>query len=409
MSDQEDEAEFTENEVNDLNVLLQSMSDTHCKEFGHFRLLQSLSGDKDVRLKSKIGMDKQALLLMRQINNAINQNHTTNEAAEVLKLDFSYVFDKSRWPDAQEITNNYGPDGEDYNDWDHIDALQINEYKCIIAQSFARCHSAKHALLNSGCGKTNQSRGLYGLGCLLRSLPQRVNLISLNLANNYITCDDAIIACVAFKGLSNLTELDMSHNNIREEGARAIFTTLLGHPSCNIQKLNLSHNRSIRTSSYYERKKDDPEQTLIDVLRHTNRSLVELNLSKTGIRASYSLMDIFVCPLLLDSNNDILKYVEERNHYLKVLRIDDNKSYDEIKKRMMRCNLQLVIGFNEDGPQEALAAKLYTHFETDKNKEFLFKLDAKDVLKYLEFVGIHGNLFTLMKLVRNFQAQGSLF
>ena len=380
------------------------MSDAHCKEFGHFRLLQSLSGDKDVTLKSNIGVDKQALLLLRQINNTIN-----HDEAEMLELNFSYVFDKRRWPDHQEIANNYDSDGEDYNNWDYIDALQANEYKCVIAQSFGRCHSVKHALLNSNCGRTIQSRGMYGLGCLLRSIPQRVNLVSLNLANNDITCDDVIIACNAFKGLRNLTELDMSHNNIREKGARAIFTSLLGHPSCNIQKLNLSHNRSIRTSSYYERKKDDPQLTLIDVLRHTNRSLVELNLSKTGITASYSMMNIFVCPLLLNSNNDILKYVEDRNHYLKVLQVDDVATNNDESNLFIRLNLQYVIRFNKDGPQEALAAKLYTHFETDKNKEFLFKLDAEDVLKYLEFVGIHGDLFTLMKLVRNFQAQGSLF
>jgi len=407
MSDQEDEAEFTENEVNDLNILLQSMSDTHCKEFGHFRLLVSLSGDEDTRVTSKYGMGKQVLLLLRQINNVINQNHTSDEV-EMLELNFSYVFDKRRWPDHEEIANNYDSDGEDYNNWDYIDALQVNEYKCVIAQSFGRCHSAKHSLLHIDCGTTTQSRGMYGLGCLLRSIPQ-VNLVSVNLANNEITCGDAIIACNAFKGLSNLTELDMSHNNIRKEGAIAIFTSLLGHPSCNIQKLNLSHNRSIRTSSYYERKKNDPGQTLIDVLRHTNRSLVELNVTKTGIRASYSMMDIFVCPLLLDSNNDILKYVEDRNHYLKELQIDDAATNNDERNLFIRLNLQHVIRFNKDGPQQALAAKLYTHFETDKNKEFLFKMDAKDVLKYLEFVGINGNLFTLMKLVRNFQAQGSLF
>ena len=74
MSDQEDEAEFTENEVNDLNILLQSMSDTHCKEFGHFRLLVSLSGDEDTRVTSKFGMGKQTLLLLRLIS-AANQNH----------------------------------------------------------------------------------------------------------------------------------------------------------------------------------------------------------------------------------------------------------------------------------------------------------------------------------------------
>lgn len=257
----------------------------------------------------------------------------------------------------------------------------------------------------------SQSRGIYGLGCLLRSIPQRVNLVSVNLANNDITCEDVIIACNAFKGLSNLIELDMSHNRIWEEGAIAIFTTLLGNPSCNIKKLNLSHNRLRNYTSYYgTKKKTDPEQALINVLQQINRSLVELNLQDTYIGATYSMVDIFVLPLFLDSPDDVFNYVEGRNHCLKVLQVDD-AARDEKVKMIIRDTLDNIINFNKDGPQQALAAKLHCHFEKEKNMELLFtkELDSKEISKYLEFMGIHGDLFTLMKLVRNFQAQGSLF
>lgn len=419
MSDQEDEAEFTENEVNDLNILLQSMSDVHCKEFGHFHLLQSISGDKDIRVTSKHGFGKQALLILRQINSIIKYQYQRgadhSDLLSTLELNFKDALNKSYWPDHEEINSNYGSDGEDYNDWDDINTMQANHDKCIVAQSFARDHDVKQMFVNSIRGKTNQSKAMYGLACLLLSLePQGVNLVSLNLANNDITCEDVIIACDSFKGLSNLTYLDMSYNCIGSVGANAIFSTLLGDPSCNIRKLNLSNNRSMRSSccGYYEMKKEkDPLHTLIDVLQHTNRSLVELNLTKTGIRASYSMVNIFVCPLLLDSPNDVFKYVEGRNHCLKVLQVDDAARDNEKAKMIIRGTLDHIISFNKDGPQQALAAKLHCHFEKEKNMELLFtkELDSKEVSKYLEFMGIHGDLFTLMKLVRNFQAQGSLF
>ena len=58
-----------------------------------------------------------------------------------------------------------------------------------------------------------------------------------------------------------------------------------------------------------------------------------------------------------------------------------------------------------------LLKQKYWYFEEQMNKEKFFgeELDTEYAMQCLEFVGIHGNLFTLMKLVRNFNAQGMFF
>ena len=144
-----------------------------------------------------------------------------------------------------------------------------------------------------------------------------------------------------------------------------------------------------------------------------NRSLVELNLLKTGIKASIALVDIFLAHNLLPNSKffNVLDYVEGHNHYLKVLKVGEPLAYGEDTRRKIKCALLSAINMNRDGPQSALATKLYWYFEERMNKEIFFgkDLDTKYAMQCLEFVGIHGDLFTLMKLVRNFQAQGSLF
>ena len=168
------------------------------------------------------------------INNVIINQEDGNTPA-TLQLNFEYAFDEYQWPYAE----LYNVRDDEYYDHELVTRLERYQRKYQVMLGLSRYPDLDGLVQNCEYGKTTQSRGIYGLGCLLRSMPQQVNLVNVNLANNDITCEDTIIACNAFKGLSNLIELDMSHNRIWEKGAIAIFTTLLGHPSCNIKKRDI--------------------------------------------------------------------------------------------------------------------------------------------------------------------------
>ena len=400
-----DEAEFTENEIKDLNTLLQSMNDAHRRELGQFHRFM-LSFENSGYAKER---EKQVLVLLRKIY-AIIIDHGARDDA-VVNLDFEGTFDESNWP------IQYSYDEEDDLAYQFMEQLRAYRDKYIAALGFVRGKDRDDAYDNTR-GGTHPGKGLCGLGYLIHSLPEQVNLVSLNISNNCITCGDIIAASEAFKkGLPNLIELNMSHNRIGSAGADAVFATLLGDPHCKIQKLDLSHNIHIssRVSGYAYREGEiiDPGQTLIDVLKKKNRSLVELNLLKTGIKASIALVEIFLAHNLLPNSKffNVLDYVEGHNHYLKVLKVGEPLAYGEDTRRKIKCALLSAINMNRDGPQSALATKLYWYFEERMNEEIFFgkDLDTKYAMQCLEFVGIHGDLFTLMKLVRNFQAQGSLF
>ena len=380
------ETEFTENEICELNVLLQTMNDAHREEHGQFRrFMQEDSG----YCEQNVGFEKQVLILLRKINASIIDREAHGKErrqAQVLNLDFENIFDETQWPQQ-------GYEDDDAY-WEVADQLQANHDKYYALLEFVRGETYGHACYKMrGC--TTSGKGMCGLGSLVHSLPDQVNLVSLNISQNGITCDDVLGALE--NGLPNLIELDMSYNDISEEGANAIFD-LLADPMCKIQKLDLSHNRHIRSSESVsghcvyvnERTERDPGQNLVHVLQKQNRSLVALNLSGTGIKASISLVDIFLFHDLRHNTAyfDVLDYVEGRNHHLKVLQVDDNRLYSEKRQRHIMCAVQSAVNMNKDGPQQALETKIYWYFEEQMNKEKFFgeELDTEYAMQCLEFV-----------------------
>ena len=86
-----DEAEFTENEIKDLNILLQSMNDAHRDELGQFRRFMLFFFDEN-NDGYATGREKQVLVLLRKINAIIIDHEARDDV--VVNLDFEGAFDE---------------------------------------------------------------------------------------------------------------------------------------------------------------------------------------------------------------------------------------------------------------------------------------------------------------------------
>ena len=118
---EDNETEFTENEICELNVLLQTMNDAHREEHGQFHRFMCLAGGYCEQ--QNVGCEKQLLILLRKINASMidRETHGKERQEEVVNLDFENVLDKSQWPQQ-------GYEDDDIY-WEDMDQLQANHDK----------------------------------------------------------------------------------------------------------------------------------------------------------------------------------------------------------------------------------------------------------------------------------------
>lgn len=233
----------------------------------------------------------------------------------------------------------------------------------------------------------------FGLRSLLHSLPEdRVNLVRLNLKEQGIDDAAAVQLSRALQGLPTLTELDLSCNGIGNDGALAIFSDLLGHPSCVLREVDLSWNREIDNQP-------NPmlQQRLIDALLQ-NKSLIQLNLTGTGFKPSAELAQVFY-----DASDEgsLFEIPNRYNNHLRVLALGGG-----VSSVLM---LQSALDMNEGSSEEAVARKIDDYLERNQTKVFEENGDPIYVMQTLAFVGRHGTLQALVKSVQLFTAIGSLF
>lgn len=232
----------------------------------------------------------------------------------------------------------------------------------------------------------------FAMESLVRSLPPRVNMVSIDISRNDLDDRDAMNASLAFRGLPSLSELNMSYNLIGCEGAGAIFTVLLGNKLCRIKKLDLQWNWNIRKAQGHRSLQD----ILLHVLKHQNRSLAELNLAGTSAfspssdwaRAFYDYSD----------EGSMFDIPKGYNHHLAVCKID----YANDKK------LLSVLMANEGGPEKAMERKIGWHLERHETEIFENDYDPDHAFRCLEFLGTYGSMDMLLKSVQIFVANGSL-
>ena len=231
------------------------------------------------------------------------------------------------------------------------------------------------------------------IGSMISSLPKMVR-VRLNLSRCYLGDAFATEASEVFKGLPSLIELDMSYNQIGREGANTIFTTLLGHPSCKIESLNLEQNWSITASSAL---------TLIEALPR-QESLTSLNLAGTGIVPSAGMMRVFYdFSEHHDDGNSLFDIPKTYNNHLRHLKLGSSGSATTEKLFVEALKM------NEGSPEEAVARKVDHYLK--KNRTEIYEATNKDtdlVFQTLEFVGKHGSLTSLLRLVKDFLVNGSL-
>lgn len=419
---------FTDAEVGELNDLLRAMNDTHRAELGEFlRFRERIGGPAGhVAHPDKTPHNQYLLVLLRKIRARIADDDGGGGAD--LHLDFDGVCDR----DIGEIPpeEEWGDDYDDVFDV-LLDRCAAKNERIFLAEQFWRrinptvWERCKGLLTLGLTYPSRQKRVLHGLGHMVHSMPPEVNLVSVQISRNLITCGDIKTACDAFKGLENLAELDLSYNHIQGAGGAELFSNLLCHPSCRLRKLNLEGNPLWSSGDQKDHpfevfnfegnhlgsgdQKDDPvAAVLVMTLRDANRSLAELNLRRTGVGLRPSIIDIFIP--FPGENWDPFRFAENRNHCLKVLELDDiitdDTQYEQIA--MLERKLQEMLRWNAAGPGPALATKIEWYFDKDVLRTF-YGNTREHMARCLALIGGHGNLRTQMKAVRIFQAQGLLF
>ena len=173
------------------------------------------------------------------------------------------------------------------------------------------------------------ARRFLGLHSLMRSLPGKVTMVSLDVSRNALTDDDAEVkkpcehfpdritllsVCHtsrnAFGGMRNLAELDMSYNLIGLGGTDAIFSTLLAHPSCRVRRLDLACNGTAAA----ERERDSVVRNICRVLQHQNRSLVTLKINGS-LLITHAIREL--CRVVYDPDANLFDIPTEYNHQLR--------------------------------------------------------------------------------------------
>jgi len=336
-------------EMKQLITLIQCMNAIHSDELGDFRCLRS-----NDQLSEYIAQNYALREILERIY-AINEEG--DETSSTLKLDCSRVFDRT-----QRIN-------------------RIRRLQTLFAvKSFLRLNEDEAA------------RKYLGLASLIRSLPEKVKLINLDISRNALDDNDAIVASDAFRGLTTLCELNMSYNQIGVRGAGAIFSVLLSHPSCHIQTLDLQWNWNICHNQGLDDK-------LVHVLQHHNRSLVLLNLSGTQFAPSMALAQVFYD---FSDEGNLFDVPAKYNHHLMNVALESGGTIEA-------NNLLLsALGMNEGSPSEALARKIGHFLENNKAKIYEDQDERDLVFRTLEFVGKYGSLTSMFKSLQRFTANGSL-
>ena len=333
--------------------LIHSMNTTHRDELGDFRCLRSSD-----ELSENITRNYALREILEQI---ICSNEEGDDTNSTLELDCSRVFDR---------TQRIG---------------RIRRLQTLFAvKNFLRLKEDEGAMK------------YLGLVSLIRSLPEKVKMVNLNISRNALDDNDAVTAASAFRGLYNLTELNMSYNQIGVRGADAIFSVLLGHPSCQLQSLDLRWNWDLCHPNAEGQMLHDK---LVHVLQYQNRSLTKLNFAGTPFAPSVALARVFYD---FSDEGSLFDIPKKYNHHLRIFTLETRGTTEE-------HNMLLSAQMNEGGPEEAIARKIGHYLEKNKIKTYEDNEDHDLVFRTLEFVGTYGTMTSLLKSVQSFTANGSLF
>ncbi|KAL7545542.1 hypothetical protein ACHAWF_008892 [Thalassiosira exigua] len=359
MTTSQSQRNITDEELRRLLCLLRSLNASRSDELGDFRCLKGASYN--------VARNNELRCLLETIH-----RHATDgegvEANSPLMLDFSQALIEGLLPNSTP-----------------------RRVQTLVAM--------KGFLRNGDCSGATK---FFGVGSLVRSLPQQLKIVSINISRNALDDQDAVEASEAFRGLLTLVELDMSYNQIGAEGTTAMFSVLLDHPMCRIQRLHLQWNWKLRLMDDGQSLEVDfLQRKIIEVLRR-NRSLTYLNLG--GVPSSASLEKNLARSIYDFSDVDHLFGLKDKyNHHLRFLLLGTHRLH-----RPNATDLPSALAMNNGGPEEALARKIEHHLERNRT---IFEVDGdpRSLVQCLEYVGKYGNVSSMLKLVHNFTVRGSLF
>jgi len=342
--------------------LIRFMNAIH-SDAGDFRCLRSCDDD-DNALSDSIARNSVLREILEHIIKCSGEEGA--DANSTLRLDCSGVFDK------EQRIRSFG----------RIQTL-------FALKSFLR--------LNEDDG----ARKYLGLVSLVRSLPEQVKIVRIDISHNALGDNYAVTAASVFRGLDNLTGLNMAWNQIGIRGVEAIFSVLISHPSCKLESLNLLWNWPLCRQNG---ESEILQERLIQVLLNNNKSLKILILDGTSFEPTAAIARVFYD--FSDEGKDSLFDIPTKyNHNLNVLRLDTRNSA-ETKKLLLSA-----LKMNEGGPNKAIGRKIEHYLEKNKTKVFDDENNADPdlVVRTLEIVGKYCSMATMLKSVQRFIVNGALF